>query len=86
MPKFTYPILFILNEETGQHNGYIPDLALFAEGENPEDVYAEMESILKNFMQISVKYNIEIPEPSKFDDIVNKWPGHKVSLISAEIK
>jgi len=86
MPKYTYPIIFILNEETGQHNGYIPDLAIFAEGATPEDVYAEMEGILKNFMHLSNKYNTEIPEPSTLDATTKKWPGYKVSLISAEIK
>jgi len=86
MPKHTYPIVFILNEETGRHNGYIPDLAVFSEGETPEEVYAEMEDILRNFMYLSTKYGTEIPEPSKFDYIVSKWPGYKVSLISAEVK
>ena len=86
MPKFTYPIIFILNEETKCHNGYIPDLAIFAEGQTPEEVYAEMEIILKNFMYLSTKYNTEIPAPSTLDETVRKWPGYKVSLISAEIK
>jgi len=86
MPKYTYPIIFILNEETKRHNGYIPDLAIFAEGDSPEEVYAEMEDILKNFMYLSNKYNTEIPNPSTFDEVVNKWPGYKVSLISAEVK
>ena len=86
MPKYTYPVIFILNEETRYHNGYIPDLAIFAEGQTPEEVYAEMEIILKNFMYLSTKYNTEIPEPSTLEQVTNKWPGYKVSLISAEIK
>ena len=86
MPKYTYPIIFIHNEETGYHNGYIPDLAIFADGKSPEEVYAEMEAILHNFIYLSTKYNTEIPAPSSLDETVKKWPGYKVSLISADVK
>ena len=86
MQKFTYPVVFIFNEETNVHNGYIPDLALFAKGDTPEEVYSEMELILKTFMFLSVRYNADPPAPSTLDETVAKWPGYKVSLISAEIK
>ena len=86
MQKFTFPVIFIFNEETKQHNGYIPDLAIFSEGETPEEVYADMEIILKNYMFLAVKYGTEIPAASTLDETVKKWPGFKVSLISAEIK
>ena len=86
MPKYTYPIIFILNEETRHHNGYIPDLAIFAEGKTPEDVYEQMEEILKNYMALAVKYDTEIPTPSSLETITKKWPGYKVSLITANIK
>jgi len=86
MPKYTYPIIFILNEETKKHNGYIPDLAIFADGRNPEEVYADMEEILKNYLMLSLKYNAEVAAPSTLDDTVKKWPGYKVSLITATLK
>jgi predicted RNase H-like HicB family nuclease len=86
MQKFTFPIIFIFNEESNLHNGYIPDLAIFSEGQSPEEVYAEMEIILENYMFLAVKYGTEIPAASTLDATVKKWPGFKVSLISAEIK
>jgi predicted RNase H-like HicB family nuclease len=86
MPKHTYPIIFILNPETEYFNGYIPDLAIFAEGKTPEEVYAEMEEILQNYMYLATKYHTEIPEPSSLEAITKKWPGFKVSLISATTK
>ena len=85
MAKYTYPIVFILNEETKYHNGYIPDLAVFSEGQNKEEVYEEMMDILKNFIALSIKYDSEVPRPSTLDDITKKWPGFKVSLITAEL-
>ena len=86
MPKYTYPIIFIFNEETRYHNGYIPDLAVFAAGQSPEDIYADMEEVLKNYMTLAIKYNADIPTPSTLEEITKKWQGYKVSLITAEIK
>ena len=86
MPKHTYPIIFISNEETKLYNGYVPDLAIFADGKTPEDVYSYMEEMLHNYMVLAAKYNVEIPTPSTLEDTTKKWPGYKVSLITAEIK
>jgi predicted RNase H-like HicB family nuclease len=86
MIKLTYPIIFIENPETGEHNGYIPDLAIFADGYTAEEVYAEMEEILYNYMVISIRYEAEVPGASSLDEIVRKWPGYKVSLITTIIK
>ena len=86
MQRFTYPIVFVFNEETKLHNGYIPDLGLFSGGDTPEETYSDMELTLKNFMFLSVRYSIDPPAPSTLDETVAKWPGYKVSLISAEIK
>jgi len=85
MSKYTYPVVFVSCDETGELSGYMPDLAIFAEGTNPEDVYAEMEEILKNYVSLATKYNAEIPTPSSLDDIAKKWVGYKTSLITAKI-
>ena len=78
--------MFILNQETNFHNGYIPDLALFSEGQNIEDVYEEMTDILRNYISLAIKYEADVPLPSTLNDITGKWPGYKVSLITAELK
>ena len=85
MPKFTYPVVFIFNEETQAQTGYIPDVAIFSAGETPEDVYAELEEVLKHYIKFSLKHDTEIPTPTSLDDITKKWKGYKVSLITAEI-
>jgi len=83
MPKFTYPIVFILNPDTGWYNGYVPDLAVFSEGEKLEDVYAEAEELMLAYLTLAVKYDADIPAPSSLEEISAKWAGYKVSLISA---
>jgi hypothetical protein len=86
MLKVTYPIIFIHNPETDQQNGYIPDLAIFADGNTPEEIYAEMGDLLRNYMIIALKYDADIPVPSTLDEVTRKWPGYKVSLVTAIIK
>ncbi|MDR0975805.1 MAG: type II toxin-antitoxin system HicB family antitoxin [Christensenellaceae bacterium] len=85
MVKFTYPIVFIFNEETGQYNGYIPDLALYCDGETLEKTYANAEELLEYYLLLAYKHDTEIPLPSTLDDIIKKWVGYKASLITASI-
>ena len=85
MPKFTYPIIFILNPDTNHYNGYIPDLALFCEGEKLEEVYSEAEYLIHKYFTLALKYNVETPGPSTLEEVSNKWKGYKVSLITANV-
>ena len=85
MPKFTYPIVFILNPETGAYNGFIPDLLIFAEGEQLEEVYENAGEILQKFFELQQKYNKEVPPPSTLEETIAKWEGYKVSLVTANV-
>ncbi len=84
--KFTYPMVFILNEETGLYNGYIPDLTLYCEGETLESVYAGAEDLIQYYFKLATKHQTEIPEASALETIADKWSGYKVSLITANAK
>ena len=85
MPKFTYPIVFILNPETGAYNGFIPDLLIFAEGDQLEEVYENASNILQKFFELQQKYQKDVPAPSSLDEISTKWSGYKVSLVTANV-
>ena len=85
MPKFTYPIVFVFNEESGQYNGYIPDLTIFADGDKLEEVYARAEDLIHEYFRLATKHDIDFPSPSSLEDIASKWTGYKVSLLTANI-
>jgi len=86
MPKFTYPIVFILNEETGAYNGFLPDLMVHAIGETLEDVYAEAEYKMYAYFKIVLREeDIEVSPPSSLEEITEKWKGYKVSLLSVNL-
>jgi len=83
---YTYPIVFILNEETKFYNGYIPDLAICAEGKTLEEVIQEAQILLSKFFSLVIKYQTEVPEPSSLEATYEKWKGYKVMYVTANIK
>jgi len=85
MPKFTYPIVFLFNEETGRYNGCVPDLYLFAEDEKLEGVYAEAEDLVHEYFRLATKHEIDFPSASSLESVAEKWVGYKVSLLTANI-
>ena len=83
--SYTYPIVFIFNEETKMYNGFIPDLAIGAEGSTLEEVIAEAQKIMTRFFELVVKLQTEVPEPTTLEDTYKKWKGHKVMYVTANI-
>jgi len=83
---YTYPIVFILNDETKMYNGYIPDLAICAEGKTLEDVIAEAQALMTKFFELVIKYGTDIPEPTSLEKTYDKWKGYKVMYVTANIK
>ena len=86
MKSYTYPIVFILNDETKMYNGYIPDLAICAEGATLEEVIHESQKLMSKFFELVVKYGADIPEPTSLEDTYSKWKGYKVMYVTANIK
>jgi len=85
MPKFTYPIVFVLHQESGHYNGYVPDLNLWCHGTELEDVYAAAEETLHEYFNLALKHDVDYNSPSTLEEITQKWQGYKISLITANI-
>jgi len=68
------------------YNGYIPDLAIFAEGATLEEVIAEAQQLLTKFFTLVVKYKTEVPAPTSLEDTYAKWKGYKVMYVTANVK
>ena len=85
MPKFTYPIVFIFNETEEWYHGYLPDLGLYTNGAQLEDVYGDAEETLKDYFKILTQEGFEVPQATSLEDISKKWKGYKVSLMTANL-
>ena len=82
---YTYPIVFILNDETRMYNGYIPDLAICAEGKTLEDAIQEAQALMKKFFELVIKYGTDIPSATSLEETYNKWKGYKVMYVTANV-
>jgi len=68
------------------YNGFIPDLAIGAEGATLEDVIAQAQVLIKKFFELAIKYNTDVPSPSKLDETYKKWQGYKVMYVTANVE
>jgi len=85
MPKFTYPVVFVRNEQIDGYNAYIPDLGITSVGETMEDAYESAERMQKHYFEILLAEDFDIPIPTSLEDVSAKWKDYKVSLLTANI-
>jgi predicted RNase H-like HicB family nuclease len=78
--------VFIFNVETNHYNGYLPDLAIAAEGATLEETIAQAQQRLGRFFELALKYNTDVPAPSALDKTYDKWKGYKVMYVTTTIK
>jgi len=74
-----YYLVSIINEETGLWNVYIPDLVLYCEGNDFESVLACAKELVDYYFELTKKYNTDIPIPSSFEKLKNKWKRYEIS-------
>ena len=68
------------------YNGFIPDLAIFAEGSTMEEVIQDAQGVMTKFFELVLKYEADIPEATSLEATYAKWKGHKVMYVTANIK
>ncbi|MCL2587394.1 MAG: type II toxin-antitoxin system HicB family antitoxin [Firmicutes bacterium] len=85
MPKFTYPVVFIHNEEGECYNAFLPDLGVFSIGDTMEEAYADAEKLITKYFQIATAEDFDFATPTSLEDITKKWKGYKVSLLTANL-
>jgi len=68
------------------YNGYMPDLAIAAEGKTIEESIAHAQDALKQFFNLAIKYETDVPTPTPLDQIYSKWKGYKVMVVTASVK
>jgi predicted RNase H-like HicB family nuclease len=75
-----------LNRETGHYNGFIPDLAIAAEGNTLEETIKHAQELLEKFFKLVAKYETDVPPPSTLETTYAKWKGYKVMYVTANVK
>jgi len=68
------------------YNGFIPDLAIGAEGKTLEDTIKHAQALLTKFFDLAIRHNTDVPAPSSLEATYEKWNGYKVMYVTTTIK
>lgn len=81
MKRFIYPAVFYYDEATKTYCAAINDLSLYKDGDTVEDAHVNITEMLEVYINTAIKYEMELPEPSSFDEVVEKHPKNMVMLV-----
>lgn len=85
MKKFVYPAVFYYDDDTKTYCAALDDLALYVEGDTVEQAHENASSALEIYISSCMRYEDDIPEPSSFDDIIEKHPRNIVLLVECSL-
>lgn len=85
MKKFVYPAVFYYDNVTKLYCAAIKDLAIFIEGETVEEAHKFVTDLLKVFVSTSMKYGDALPDPTPFEQMVDKYPKNLVMLVDCTV-
>ena len=85
MKSYVYPAVLFPDDEIGGFSIAIYDLSLFNEGDTVEEAHTIMQSMLTSYVETSIKYGIELPPPTDFDEFMKKYPKNLCILVEAKL-
>jgi predicted RNase H-like HicB family nuclease len=85
MKKFVYPAVLFYDETEQQYTIAMFDLQLYAEGKTVEEAVATAQAYLDKYLEMAFSYDVEIPEPSEFESMIDKYPKNMVVLVESKL-
>lgn len=86
MKQFAYPAICYYDADNETTTLLLPDTDIIASGENVEEAFWSAKNYLKSFIDWSIKFDAEIPQPTKYSEIVKANSRKSVLLIDTESK
>lgn len=85
MKSFTYPAVFVKDEENDAYNVLFPDLQLTTDGRFVEEAYLYAKACLKAYFVYVEKYDLDFNMPSDFEKVKASSKNDIVMLIDADV-
>ena len=85
MKDFVYPAVVNYSESEQVFTMFFPDLSIVTDGDNVEEVYSRGKSYLNRYIELVVKNDLEINEPSTYADITKKYPNDLIILVECKL-
>ena len=88
MNVIKYPMAVKTNTETGEINGWLPDLTVLARGKTTEEMKTQAIEYVKEYLNLAISHDAKIPTPTSSNEMQTKWTqanGYYVDFISVDI-
>ena len=73
MKKYTYPMVVGFNTDTGEFNGWLPDLMILAHGATMGEMNADARFIMREFFGTIHEHDISVPAVTPIAELQKKW-------------
>jgi len=73
MVLYSYPIAVKKNVETGEINGWVPDLLILARGKTEEEMLASAKNLVREYLNHAIENDVEMPESTVAEEFISKW-------------
>ncbi len=85
MKKYVYPAVVYYDEEAQVYVICIEDLGVIVEGDTVEEAHKMAGKFMDIYLQTAIREELEIPEATKFDEVVAKHPKEMVVLVESTL-
>ena len=85
MKKFVYPAVLFYYEEEKQYTIALFDIEVFAEGQTVEEAVNTAQVYLDKYLECAFSYGVDIPEPTPFGDMIDRYPKNLVVLVESKL-
>lgn len=84
MKRFIYPAILFKVKGEDQFAISIYDLGIVTVGDTMEDAFNDAKITFQRFIKVAMIMDADIPMPSKFEEVVLKYPNHNCFLIEVD--
>lgn len=85
MKKFVFPAVLFFDETEQQYTIAIFDIEVFAEGKTVEEAVNTAQSYLDKYLECAFSYDVEIPEATPFETMIDMYPKNLVVLVESKL-
>lgn len=86
MKSYTYPAIFVKDEDNQEYKVFFPDLQITTDGRFLEEAYLYAKASLKAYFVYVEKYDLDYNLPTSFDEVKSTSPsGSQVLLVDADV-
>ena len=85
MKKFVYPAVLFYDKEEKQYTAAMFDIEVFVDAKTVEEAVEVAQAYLNKYLETAFSYEIEIPKPTDFEVMIDRYPKNMVVLVESKI-